>query len=129
MNPCCPLVLSTFLYGAETWPITQWKIGGECSRWRIIDGRGGSWKDKVANTVDREGMGQEEQGCIIRTKRLTNEHDEHPEWLPYSFDSVKHPFILCIVPIIRVTRFPGLPGTVPEWKATNFTYCGHCFLI
>src|SRR5678815_1059782 len=65
-------VLSTLLYGAETWPMTvanRKKLEAAHHRWqrRILHI---SWKDKLTNKTIRERTGQDKLENIIRKKRL-----------------------------------------------------------
>src|SRR6218665_899128 len=67
------IVLSTLLYGAETWPITVAngrRLEAAHHRWlrRILHV---TWRDKILNKIIRKRTRQEELGCIIRRKRLT----------------------------------------------------------
>src|SRR6218665_117688 len=67
------IVLSTLLYGAETWPITVAngrRLGAAHHRWlrRILNV---TWRDKIPNKTIRERTRQVELGYIIRRKRLT----------------------------------------------------------
>jgi len=64
------ILLSTLLYGAETRPITTAngrRLEAAHHRWqrRILHV---SWRDKIPNMIIRERTGQEELGCIIRTR-------------------------------------------------------------
>src|SRR6218665_354148 len=67
------IVLSTLLYGAETWPVTLAngrRLEAAHHRWlmRILHV---TWVDKIPHKTIRERTRQEELGCIIRRKRLT----------------------------------------------------------
>jgi len=66
------IVMSTLLYGAETWPMTvanKKKLEAAHHRWqrRILHV---SWKDKITNKIIRERTGQDKLENIIRKKRL-----------------------------------------------------------
>src|SRR6218665_3390804 len=70
------IVLSTLLYGAETWPITV--ANGRRLEAAHLDWRRRlrrilhvTWRDKNTNKIIRERTRQKELGCIIRRKRLT----------------------------------------------------------
>jgi len=70
--PVISIVLSTLLYGVETWPITVAngsRLEAAHQRWlrRTLHV---SWRDKIPNKTIRERTRQEELGCIIRRKRL-----------------------------------------------------------
>ena len=67
------IVLSTHLYGAETWLITVAngrRLEAAHHRWlrRMLHV---SWRDKLPKKTIRERTGQEELGCIIGRRRLT----------------------------------------------------------
>src|SRR6218665_1613296 len=67
------IVLSTLLYGAETWPITVAngrRLEAAHHRWlrRTLHV---SWRDKIPKKTIRERIRQKELGCIIRRERLT----------------------------------------------------------
>ena len=67
------IVLSTLLYGSETWPMTvanKKRLDAAHHRWlrRILHI---SWRDKVTNKSVRERTGQEKAENIIRKRRLS----------------------------------------------------------
>ena len=66
------MVLSTLLYGSETWPMTvanRKRLQAAHHKWlrRILHV---SWRDKIPNKTIRERTGQEDIENIIRKRRL-----------------------------------------------------------
>jgi|SRR6218665_13686 len=66
------VVLSSLLYGSETWPMTAVngkQLDAAHNKWlrRILHI---SWRDKITNKVVWERMGQEDMGNITRRRRL-----------------------------------------------------------
>ena len=66
------IVLSTLLYGSETWPMTvanKKRLEAAHHKWlrRILHI---SWRDKITNETIRERTGQENMENIIRKRRL-----------------------------------------------------------
>src|SRR6218665_1265144 len=67
-----PIVVSTLLYGSETWPMTvanRKRLEATHHRWlrRILHV---SWRDKIKNKSIRERTGQEDMENIIRKRIL-----------------------------------------------------------
>jgi|SRR6218665_572434 len=66
------IVVSTLLYGSETWPMTvanRKRLEAARHRWlrRILHV---SWRNKITNKSIRERTGQEDMENIIRKRRL-----------------------------------------------------------
>src|SRR6218665_3665398 len=91
IRPYNDIIVSTLLYGSETWPMTvanKKRLEAAHHRWlrRILV----SWRDKITNKSIRERTGQEDIENIIRKRRL--------RWLDHVWlmDKIEEPTRYCI---------------------------------